>query len=452
MGQQEFQAIVLAAGKGTRLPEILEGRPKCLLPIGPYPMIWYPLQLLQRHGFTEVIVIVQESEKSEIQQRLERLQLKLKLDYYTIPTDSECGTADSLRLVSDKIKCDVVVLSCDSVIEVNLYQLLSKFREQDASIQMLLMEGGKDQDVVVPGPKSKYKAEKDIIGYDKTTNKVLFMASASDFEETVKLSGHLLRENPELNISSYLLDAHVYIMKKWVVEYLAVSETLSAVKGELLPHIVKKQMLQPPAVPENDGTSEYAAKPKVDDIFQFAIYTEMDKKIDKASIFNKEKKATSHPIRCYAFFADSKAFGLRVNNVRSFLQCNLSIFEIFPALTGFTERELVSQTSSIKSTQITKCAVGDMTTISEKTSLNQNVIANGCTIQPKTRINNSVLMDGVTIEENVVIDNCIVGEKAVIKSGSILKNCLIGPHFVVAVDTKKESVYLSNADGFMTID
>uniref|UniRef100_A0A182K8H7 Translation initiation factor eIF2B subunit gamma n=1 Tax=Anopheles christyi TaxID=43041 RepID=A0A182K8H7_9DIPT len=439
MGQLEFQAIVLAAGKGTRLPEILEGRPKCLLPIGPFPMIWYPLQLLQRHGFTEVIVVVQESQKSEIQQRLERLQLKLKLDYYSIPTDSECGTADSLRLVSDKIKSDVVVLSCDSIIEVNLYPLLSKFREKDASIQLLLLESGKDLDVVMPGPKSKYKAEKDIIGYDKTTSKVLFMASASDFEETVKLSGHLLRENPEMTISSHLLDAHVYIMKKWVVEYLAVSELLSAVKGELLPHIIKKQLLQPPAVPENDGASEYTAIPKVDDIFQFAVYTEMDKMIDKASVFNKEEKNTSHPIRCYAYFADPKAFGLR-------------IFEIFPGLTGFTERELVSQTSSIKSTQITKCAVGDMTTISEKTSLNQNVIANGCTVQPKTRINNSVLMDGVTVEETVVIDNCIVGEKAVIKSGSVLKNCIIGPHFVVAAGTKKESVYLSNADGFMTID
>ena len=53
---------------------------------------------------------------------------------------------------------------------------------------------------------------------------------------------------------------------------------------------------------------------------------------------------------------------------------------------------------------------------------------------------------------SVVIDNCIVGEKAVIKSGSVLKNCIIGPHFVVAAGTKKESVYLSNADGFMTID
>ncbi|ETN59213.1 translation initiation factor eif-2b gamma subunit [Anopheles darlingi] len=450
MVQQEFQAVVLAAGKGTRLPEILEGRPKCLLPVGPYPMIWYPLNLLQRHGFTEVLVVVQETEKSEIQQRLDRLQLKLKLDYHTVRADSECGTADSLRQASDKIKTDLVVLSCDSLIEVKLYPLLSKFRELDASLQMFVLEAGKDQDVVIPGPKSKYKAEKDLIGYDRTTSKLLFMASASDFEETVKLSGHLLRTNPELTISSSLLDAHVYVMKKWVVDYLAVSDTISAVKGELLPHIIKKQMLQPQSIPEGDP--DVNVNLKVDNVFQFASTTEMDEKIDRASIFNKEKKSITHPIRCYVHFADPSAFGLRINNVRSFLACNLKIFEHFAALTGLTDRELVSPTATIKSTQITKCAVGDMTTISEKTSLSANVIANGCTVQSKTRINGSVLMDGVTVEENVVIDNCIVGEKATIKSGCILKNCLIGPQFVVAANSKKENVYLSNADGFMTID
>lgn len=47
----EFQAVVLAGGRGTRLPELTGDRPKCLLPIGPFPLIWYPLQMLQKHGF-----------------------------------------------------------------------------------------------------------------------------------------------------------------------------------------------------------------------------------------------------------------------------------------------------------------------------------------------------------------------------------------------------------------
>lgn len=48
----EFQAVILAAGKGSRMSEITAGKPKCLLPVGPKPLIWYSLHKLQTSGFT----------------------------------------------------------------------------------------------------------------------------------------------------------------------------------------------------------------------------------------------------------------------------------------------------------------------------------------------------------------------------------------------------------------
>lgn len=51
MGVQEFQAVVMAAGKGSRMTELTARRVKCLLPVGNHPMIWYPLQMLETHGF-----------------------------------------------------------------------------------------------------------------------------------------------------------------------------------------------------------------------------------------------------------------------------------------------------------------------------------------------------------------------------------------------------------------
>lgn len=58
----EFQAVVLAAGKGSRMTEITAGRPKCLLPIANMPMVWYPLRMLEREGFqgmfSKLIIIV----------------------------------------------------------------------------------------------------------------------------------------------------------------------------------------------------------------------------------------------------------------------------------------------------------------------------------------------------------------------------------------------------------
>lgn len=57
MVQSEFQAVIFAAGKGSRMPEITAGTPKCLLPVGGKPMIWYPLRMLEHAGFLGTIYI-----------------------------------------------------------------------------------------------------------------------------------------------------------------------------------------------------------------------------------------------------------------------------------------------------------------------------------------------------------------------------------------------------------
>lgn len=48
---REFQAVVLAAGRGSRMTELTVGRPKCLLPVGQYPVLYNTLLLLENAGF-----------------------------------------------------------------------------------------------------------------------------------------------------------------------------------------------------------------------------------------------------------------------------------------------------------------------------------------------------------------------------------------------------------------
>jgi len=47
-----LQAVILAAGSGSRIRALTEDTPKALLPIANMPMIWYPLQLLEKAKFT----------------------------------------------------------------------------------------------------------------------------------------------------------------------------------------------------------------------------------------------------------------------------------------------------------------------------------------------------------------------------------------------------------------
>lgn len=54
----ELQPVILAAGEGSRLFPLTDTIPKCLLPIGNKPMIWYPVHYLEQYGFQGIIFYV----------------------------------------------------------------------------------------------------------------------------------------------------------------------------------------------------------------------------------------------------------------------------------------------------------------------------------------------------------------------------------------------------------
>uniref|UniRef100_A0A336MTR2 Translation initiation factor eIF2B subunit gamma n=1 Tax=Culicoides sonorensis TaxID=179676 RepID=A0A336MTR2_CULSO len=450
----EFQAVLLAGGRGSRFPDLTEGRPKCLLPVGPLPLIWYPLNLLQRHGFQDVIVVVIESQKAEIQQQLEHTSLTIRVEYFTISSDHDFGTADTLRLIGDKIKSDLFVVSCDLVTNVSLYPLINKFRQHDATLVALLMKGC-DDDAIVPGQKSKEKPERDLILTNLNTNRLIFSASLSDFEEQVSLPGHLFRGNGKVQIDSRLLDAHVYIIKRWVLEFLQESKGFSTMKGELLPYIVKKQMSQPFNHTEVEKPmSDFNVNPHVDDIFTFVSHSLLAQKIAETSLYSEEKHKPSKNvdlIKCYAVKARKDSFGVRVNTLRSFCAANQKIYSLIADMST-TKIPLVHPNSTVESNQVTQCSIGENTKINSKTSLKNSVIGANCVVNPKVRITDCILMNNVEIEEGVVLENCIICDKAVVKKGSILKNCLVGFNFIVPEGAQKEKTnFTTSSTHFMEI-
>ncbi|KAH8309224.1 hypothetical protein KR059_007131 [Drosophila kikkawai] len=473
MTNSEFQAVVLAAGRGTRLPEVLGDAPKCLLPVGPYPLLWYPLNLLQQHNFSEVIVVVLEQEKLEIQLALENTPLKLKLDYATIPSDSDFGTADSLRYIYDKIQSDFLVLSCDLVSNVSLYPLINKFREHHAALALLLFPSGFESDVVMPGPKSKHKPERDVIGIHAATQRLAFLSAASDCEETLNIQRHLLKNRGRLDVYSRLLDAHVYVLKKWVIDYLhrvrnlfflaelpfkigyLQKENISTFKGEFLPHLIKKQHAKRPLKTVQDTTSEVGVVTKNEDnVLHYVPHSILDQKITQTSLFNQSLSQTPYHgdvVRCYAIQAPKEAIGVRVNNTLSFLAINRKLASIWNDLCGETH-PLISPGALVKSTQTKEIIAADNAKLSEKTSLNFSVFGPNCIINPKNIVANSIIMSNAVVEEGCNIDNCIIGHRAQVKSGSVLKNCIIGPNYVVEEGTHSQAVHLSNADQYMEID
>lgn len=52
-----MKGLVCAGGEGTRLGELTRVTNKHLLPVGDWPMVLYPLQLLERAGITDVLLV-----------------------------------------------------------------------------------------------------------------------------------------------------------------------------------------------------------------------------------------------------------------------------------------------------------------------------------------------------------------------------------------------------------
>ncbi|ERL96298.1 hypothetical protein D910_01795, partial [Dendroctonus ponderosae] len=139
----EFQAVVLAGGRGSRMLELTAAQPKSLLPVGPHPLLWYPLLQLQDAGFAEALVVVQAQQLEKIQGAMERQPLTIRLQFVAMPESCEdLGTADSLRMpeLQERLKGDVLVMSGDVVGDVDLGGVMRTFRKHDASVAALMLQ------------------------------------------------------------------------------------------------------------------------------------------------------------------------------------------------------------------------------------------------------------------------------------------------------------------------
>lgn len=102
--------------------------------------------------------------------------------------------------------------------------------------------------------------------------------------------------------------------------------SISTIKGELLPYIVKKQLSPPVNQKEMDKNTSIVALDTKKDIFQFAVEKPLDNLIRNMSAFNDhstdlESAYNGDLIRCYSYI-ESSSFGLRANNIQMYSLAN----------------------------------------------------------------------------------------------------------------------------------
>lgn len=119
----------------------------------------------------ETIIIVLDTEEETIRSSIHRLNLDIQIDYISISSVNDYATADSLRIIKEKIKVhyiqfalqflifdffqqkDLLILPCDIIFDANLTDFIQFYRLKNATFLCLLSSIPHEKENLIPAKK-----------------------------------------------------------------------------------------------------------------------------------------------------------------------------------------------------------------------------------------------------------------------------------------------------------
>jgi len=135
-GRASMKAVVMAGGEGSRLRPLTIRRPKPMVPIAGKPVMEHILDLLKRHGITEVVITVQYLASSIEDYFGNGSQFGMRITYSR--EDVPLGTAGSVKNAEDQLTEPFLVISGDALTDYNLTDLI-KFHQEKKSMATLML-------------------------------------------------------------------------------------------------------------------------------------------------------------------------------------------------------------------------------------------------------------------------------------------------------------------------
>lgn len=129
------QAVILAGGKGTRLAERLNGRPKPLVDVCGVPLLERQINALMRHGIDDLVVLVNHA-ADQVQAFFDERQFNCRVKL--IDDGEPRGTAGALLACLDDLADRFVVVYGDTLFDINVGSMLAAHEASGASISLLL--------------------------------------------------------------------------------------------------------------------------------------------------------------------------------------------------------------------------------------------------------------------------------------------------------------------------
>ena len=215
-----MKAMILAAGKGTRVRPITQTIPKPLIPILQKPVMEFLLELLRKHGFDQVMVNVSHLAKEIESYFLDGQRFGVHIGYSFEGSIVEgklvgeaLGSAGGLRRIQDfnPFFDDTFIVLCgDALIDLDLTAAVKYHREKGAIATVVTKpvarEAVPSYGVVVTDEEGRIKA----------------------FQEKPSVEDALSTE----------INTGIYIFEPEIIDYIPSNQKYD-IGGELFPHLVE---------------------------------------------------------------------------------------------------------------------------------------------------------------------------------------------------------------------
>src|SRR3989344_8775599 len=133
-----MKAIILSAGKGTRIRELAPEKPKVLMEILGKPMIEWNIELLRKYDIKDIAINTHYL-ADKIKDYLgngERFGVKIRYSY----EPELLGTSGALNNFKDFLDETFVVIYGDNLTDINLTEMLNYHKEKKAIATLFLFK------------------------------------------------------------------------------------------------------------------------------------------------------------------------------------------------------------------------------------------------------------------------------------------------------------------------
>ena len=126
-----MKAVVMAGGEGTRLRPLTSNQPKPMVPIVGKPCMEHILELLRRHGLTDVVVTLAFMPQAIRSYFGDGEALGMNISYSV--EESPLGTAGSVKQAVAEDET-LLVISGDALCDIDLSSLIAFHHDRKAAV------------------------------------------------------------------------------------------------------------------------------------------------------------------------------------------------------------------------------------------------------------------------------------------------------------------------------